>query len=82
NLPEDLELVSIQGDIKVTLRGAESRIADAPRTVKYYVDLKGAVEGSNVLNVLWEAPQGIEVLEVSPRQAAAVLINKAQLQEP
>ena len=36
NLPENLELVSIQGDIKVTLRG-RSWIADA-RTVKYYVD--------------------------------------------
>lgn len=82
NLPEDLELVSIQGDIKITLRGAESRIADAPRTVKYYVDLKDAVEGSNALNVLWEAPQGIEVLEVSPNQAAVVLISKAKLQEP
>lgn len=78
NLPEDLELVSIQSDIKVTLRGAESRIADAPRTVKYYVNLKDTVEGGNVRNVLWEAPQGIEVLEISPQQADVVLIKKAE----
>lgn len=78
NLPGDMELVSIQGDIKVTLRGAESRIVDAPRTVKYYVNLKDAVEGSNVRNVLWEAPQGIEVIEVSPAQAEVMLIKKPQ----
>lgn len=76
NLPENLELVSIQGDIKVTLRGAESRIADAPRTVKYYVDLKNAISGSNVRDVLWEAPQGIEIAEISPKQTDVVLINK------
>lgn len=78
NLPGDMELVSIQGDIKVTLRGAESRIVDAPRTVKYYVNLKDAVEGSNVRNVLWEAPQGIEVIGVSPAQAEVMLIKKPQ----
>lgn len=78
NLPGDMELVSIQGDIKVTLRGAESRIVDAPRTVKYYVNLKNAAEGSNVRNVLWEAPQGIEIIEISPAQAEVMLIKKLQ----
>ncbi|HYF75104.1 MAG TPA: CdaR family protein [Candidatus Nitrosocosmicus sp.] len=73
NLPEGLELDSIQGGMKVSLRGAESLLTDASSTIKFYVDLKHANEGTNVLNVLWETPQGVEVVSVSPPQATVVL---------
>ena len=73
NLPESLELDSIQSNVKVTLRGAESQLADAQRTVKFYVDLTNATEGTNSLNVLWEAPKGIQVLDVAPKHAVVVL---------
>jgi YbbR domain-containing protein len=73
NLSEGFELDSIQSGMRVTLRGAESLLADASNTIRFFVDLKHATEGTNVLNVLWEAPQGIEVVNVSPPQAAVVL---------
>ncbi|MHB1393449.1 MAG: CdaR family protein [Clostridia bacterium] len=73
NLAEGLELESIQSGIGASLRGAESLLIDAPNTIKFFVDLKHANEGTNVLNVLWEAPQGVEVVAVSPQQAVAVL---------
>lgn len=73
NLPEGLELDHIQGDIKATLRGAESQIEDAPKTVRFYVDLANANEGINTSVVLWEAPKGIEVLNAAPKQVVVVL---------
>ncbi len=73
NLAEGMELESIQSDIKASLRGAEGLLLDASNTIKFFVDLKNANEGTNVLNVLWEAPQGVEVVEVSPQQATVVL---------
>ncbi|MEA4848369.1 MAG: CdaR family protein [Clostridiaceae bacterium] len=78
NLADNLELESMQSDIKVSLRGAESLVAEAPRTIKYYVDLKDAAEGHNALDVLWEAPKGIEILDVSPKQAVVVLKKKVE----
>ncbi len=73
NLAEGLALESIQSNIVASLRGAESLLVDAPNTIKFFIDLKNANEGTNVLNVLWEAPQGVEVVEVSPQQATVVL---------
>lgn len=73
NLAEGLALESIQSNIVASLRGAESLLVDAPNTIKFYIDLKNANEGSNVLNISWEAPQGVEVVEVSPQQAVVVL---------
>lgn len=76
NLAEGLELESIQSGIVASLRGAESLVADAPNTIKFYVDLQHANEGTNSLNVLWEAPQGLEVVGVTPQQAVVVLKKK------
>lgn len=73
NMAEGLELDSIQNGMRVSLRGAESLVADAPNTIKFFVDLKHANEGTNVLNILWEAPQGVEVVEIAPQQAVVVL---------
>ena len=73
NLAEGLELESIKGSIGVSLRGAESQLRDAANTIKFFVDLKHATEGSNVLNVSWEAPIGIEIVNMSPQQVVAVL---------
>lgn len=78
NLAEGLELDSIQGGMKVSLRGAESLVADAANTIKFYVDLKNANEGTNMLNVLWEAPQGIEIVGVAPQQAVVILRKSGQ----
>lgn len=78
NLAEDLELDSIQSSIKVSLRGAESQLA-AANSIKFFVDLKNAAEGTNVLNVLWEAPKGIEVMNVSPHQAVVILRKKSNI---
>lgn len=72
NLPDNLKLESIQGPVKALLRGAESQLA-VPNAVMFYVDLAHAAEGSNVLNILWEAAQGIEVISVEPRQATVIL---------
>jgi YbbR domain-containing protein len=76
NLPEGLEVESMQSGIKVSLRGAESQLVDAANTIKFFVDLKHATEGTNMLNIFWEAPQGIEVVNVSPQQAVVVLRKK------
>ncbi len=73
NLAEGLALESIQSNIVASLRGAESLLVDAPNTIKFFIDLKNANEGSNVLNISWEAPQGVEVVEVSPQQAVVIL---------
>ena len=59
----------------MTLSGRKARIAVA-KNCQYYVDLKNAISGSNVRDVLWEAPQGIEIAEISPKQTDVVLINK------
>jgi len=77
NLPEDMELSSKQDGMSVTLRGAESLVNNAANTIKFFVDLNNAKEGTNALNVLWEAPQGLEVLNVSPQQAVVVLKKKS-----
>lgn len=77
NLAEGLEVESIQGGIKVFLRGAESQLSDATSTIKFFVDLKNAAEGTNALDVLWEAPKGIEIVSVSPQQASVALKKKA-----
>lgn len=73
NLAEGMEIDTIQGDVKAYVRGAESLLRTAPSTVDFYVDLNNASEGSNVVNILWKAPQGIEVLNISPAQAVVVL---------
>ncbi len=73
NLPEGLELDSIQGNLIAVIRGAESVLRNAPSTIDFIIDLKNASEGSNVVNVTWKVPQGIEILEVSPAQAVVVL---------
>lgn len=73
NLAEDMKLDSIQGEVVVSLKGAESRVADAASHISFYVDLKNAVEGNNVIDVSWEAPEGIEVLSVLPHQVTVVL---------
>jgi len=77
NIAEGLELDSIQNGMKVTLKGAESLVSNASNKIKFFVDLKNAEEGTNTLNVLWEAPQGIEVLSISPQQAVVVLRKKS-----
>ena len=77
NLPEGLELDSMQSNIKGTLRGIESRFQDALTAVRFYVDLANAAEGDNTLNVLWEAPKGIEILDVTPKQIVVVLKKKS-----
>ncbi len=76
NLAEGLEVESMQSGIRVSLRGAESQLVDAASTIKFFVDLKHATEGTNMLNIFWEAPQGIEVVNVSPQQAVVVLRKK------
>ena len=76
NLPGSLELDSIQSPIKVSLRGAESRLDGDLNMTKFYIDLTNAVEGTNVLDILWEAPQGLDVVSVSPHQATVVLKKK------
>lgn len=73
NLSQGLELDSVQEEIVVTVRGAESQIRDAAKNIEFFIDLKNATEGSNTLDVLWEAPEGIEVLNVLPNQAVIVL---------
>ncbi|HYF84301.1 MAG TPA: CdaR family protein [Clostridia bacterium] len=73
NLAEGLEVGSIQNGMVVSLRGAEGLLIDATNTIKFYVDLKHANEGTNVLNILWEVPQGVEVMGVSPQQTEVVL---------
>jgi YbbR domain-containing protein len=73
NIPEGLELESIQSGFRVKLRGAESQVTAALNSMKFYVDLKDAKEGSNSLKIRWEAPQGVEVLEAVPQEAAALL---------
>jgi YbbR domain-containing protein len=77
NLPEGLEFDSIQSNIKGTLRGIESRFQDALTSVRFYVDLANAVEGDNSLNVLWEAPEEIEILDIAPKQVIVVLKKKS-----
>lgn len=76
NLPDGLELDRIQSDIKVTLRGAESHIDNAQKTIRFYVNLANATEGINSSAVLWESPKGIEVLNVAPKQVIVVLKEK------
>lgn len=73
NMPEGLELESMQNGITIALRGAESQLNDAAGAVKFFVDLKHATEGTNSLQILWEAPKGIEVVGVTPQQAVVVL---------
>ncbi|HWR61798.1 MAG TPA: CdaR family protein [Clostridia bacterium] len=73
NLAEGMKLDSIQGEVVASLKGAESRVADAAGHISFYVDLKNAVEGNNVIDVSWEAPEGIEVLSVLPHQVTVVL---------
>lgn len=73
NVPEGLELESIQSGFRVKLRGAESQVAAALDNMRFYVDLKDAREGSNNVKIRWEVPQGVEVLEGIPQEAAAVL---------
>ncbi|KUO77299.1 MAG: hypothetical protein APF77_19355 [Clostridia bacterium BRH_c25] len=80
NLPEGLELESIQAGMAVTVKAAESLLLDTSKTIKVYVDLKHATEGTNVLNVLWEAPQGVEVVSVSLQQVEVVLKKKSGTQ--
>jgi YbbR domain-containing protein len=77
NLPEGLELDSVQSDIKGTLRGIESQFQDVLKDVRFYVDLTNAVEGDNTLNVLWEAPKEIEILDIAPKQIIVVLRKKS-----
>lgn len=73
NLAEGMKVESIQNGIRVSLRGPENQLADATNTMKFFVDLKHATEGTNVLNVMWEAPKGIEIMNVSPQQTVVVL---------
>ncbi len=73
HLPGGLKLDSIQGPVKVTLKGAESRLNDASNGVRFYVDLANGVEGSNVLNIAWEAPKGVEIVGISPQQVSVIL---------
>jgi len=73
NLPAGMAVESVKADLKVTLRGPESLLNDIQNTVRFYVDLKNAAEGSNVLDVHIDKPEGVEVVEVMPQQATAVL---------
>lgn len=73
NLPEDMRLESIQGEVIASLKGAESQISNAANNIRFFVDLKDAVEGDNAVNVSWEAPEGIEVQSVLPHQVSVVL---------
>ncbi len=73
NLAGDMKLDSIQGEVVVSLKGAESLVANAANAIRFYVDLSNAVEGENAIDVSWEAPDGIEVLNVLPHQIKVVL---------
>ncbi|HYE80996.1 MAG TPA: CdaR family protein [Clostridia bacterium] len=73
NLAAGLEPESIKAGMIAALRGGESLLLDASSTVKFYVDLKDAVEGTNVMNLLWLAPEGVEVMSVTPAQVEVVL---------
>lgn len=79
NMAESLELESMQNGITASVRGAESQIADAENIIRFYVDLKHATEGTNSLQVLWEAPEGIEIIGVSPQQAVVVLKKAGEI---
>lgn len=73
NLAEDLMLEGIQGEVAVTIKGAESLISNTANNIIFFVDLKDAVEGPNAMDVLWEAPEGIEIQSVLPHQISVVL---------
>jgi len=73
NLAENMKLEGIQGEVVASLKGAESLVVNAASGIRFYVDLSNAVEGDNVIDVSWEAPEGIEVLSVLPRQIKVVL---------
>lgn len=73
NLPDGMTVDSIQANLRVVLKGAENLLNEAPGNMRFYVDLKHATEGTNTLNVIWEKPQGVEVLDMAPQQATVVL---------
>lgn len=77
NLAEDMKLEVIQGEVVVSLKGAESQVKSAVSNIKFFVDLKNAVEGNNSVAVSWEAPEGIEILSILPNQVSVVLTRIA-----
>jgi YbbR domain-containing protein len=73
NLAEDMKLDSIHGEVVVSLKGAESQLKTSANNIKFYIDLKNAVEGNNFVDVSWVVPEGIEVLSILPNQVSVVL---------
>lgn len=73
NIPDGMELDGTQGEVVVAVKGAESSVSNAATDIKFYVDLKDATEGSNAVNVSWEAPSGLEVQSILPHQVVVVL---------
>lgn len=77
NLDPSLVLDGNPGNLQLTVRGPESVINEAPANMKFYVDLRHGVEGSNMVNVMWEKPEEIEIVDMSTQQLT-IMLKKAQ----
>lgn len=82
NLPGGLVLESLQTGFKAVVKGAETLIKDIQNNTRFYVDLKNAQEGINLLDILVNKPEGIEVLNITPQKAEVILKKVAEAVEP
>jgi hypothetical protein len=82
NLPGGLVLESLQTGFKAVVKGAETLIKDIQNNTRFYVDLKNAQEGINLLDILVNKPEGIEVLNITPQKAEVILKKAAEAVEP
>jgi YbbR domain-containing protein len=86
NVPADLELTSEQDDVSVLVRGADTEVSPlGPGDLRVIVDLGGAREGSNLVNLgpdQVEAQLGVEVLRIEPSTVSVMLERSARREVP
>ena len=76
NMDQELEIDTMQDKLRVAVRGSETDLADINNNIRFYVDLGNAKEGSNVVNVMWQKPNDIEIIDLTPTQMEIVLKKK------
>lgn len=67
NVPSDLVLIDPPDDVNVSIRGLAPLVNRSEGAVTAFIDLAGAVEGTETYSVEVEGPLGISVVSVNPQ---------------
>lgn len=68
NIAEGLSVKNFEGEIVAVVKGMQSILNEVPSNIVFYIDLKEGKEGINTGNISWEIPNGLEIIDVKPKQ--------------